>query len=216
MSYTKTTSIETEEISFKYILRNIWTRQRHVVRMIQEYDYSKYQWLLLCAGSLASTLNRAQQKGISDSTSAASFAIGRLLLPALVGVVFYYILSFAIATTGKLLKGEAYTDSVIRLIAYAQIPAVIGLIMTLPWIAVYGLDFFREGLLTDSNMAVMILFWIYRITNTILALYIAVFMVVGLAEIQHFSIWKAIVNFALPVAVIVLLFALLALPATCR
>lgn len=101
------------------------------------------------------------------------------------------------------------------MMAYAMIPSILGLVFLFLQIAVFGNDYFRSTTdYLESSIEGSIVFWISFSMEMLLSLASLVLMVIGLSEVQKFSIGKAIINLILPVAFIVVPIVLIVFIAT--
>lgn len=67
----------------------------------------------------------------------------RNLWRALSGWIAYYLLSAFISWTGAGLNGNGNTQSIMRILAYALFPSILGLIIVVPQIAICGNEMFK-------------------------------------------------------------------------
>ena len=139
----------------------------------------------------------------------ASFIGGGLL-----GWISYYIYAALLNWTGKWIKGQGDTKSILRIISYALTPSIIALIFLIPQIGIYGNEMFKsDGDIVSAGLVANIFVYGSLILEFILGIWTIVFCVVGVSEVQKLSIGKAILNlllpllvFAIPIIIIVLIF----------
>ncbi|MFY1047007.1 Yip1 family protein [Chryseobacterium sp. GP-SGM7] len=191
-------------LSDKDVFTKIWTDPRKVFRFINETRYEKYFYLLMFLAGVSSAFERASSKNMGDNSSLFSIVFGCVILGGALGWISYYIYAALMSWSGKWLNGVGNTSSIFRMMAYAMIPSILGLFFLFLQIAVYGVDYFTDfaGYL-ETNLVTNIVFWISFVIQMLLSLTTLVFMVIGLSEVQKFSIGKAILNLILPVLFIV-------------
>jgi len=137
-----------------------------------------------------------------------------IILGGLLGWISYYIYAALINWTGKWLKGQGDTSSILRILSYAMIPSIISLIFLIPQIGIYGVEIFKEdGDITSAGLFSNILVYGSLVLEFILGIWTIVFCVVGVSEVQKLTIGKSILNlllpsivFMVPILIIVLIF----------
>jgi hypothetical protein len=92
-----------------------------------------------------------------------------------------------------------------------MIPSILGLLLFVAQISIYGNEIFQsDGLLESDNMVINIIFYFAAIAELALGVYTIVLSVIGVSIVQQFSIGKSILNLLLPILVIfVPIFALI-------
>jgi hypothetical protein len=127
------------------------------------------------------------------------------------GWISYYIYAALLSWTGKWLKGKADTDSLLRMVSHAMIPLVISLVLLIPRILVFGNEMFRsEASLYETEVWFIVLYYCMSFIETILGLWSLVLIVIGISEVQKFSIEKSILNMILPVVILIVPIAITA------
>lgn len=188
----------------KDIFTKIWTEPRRIFKFINDTQYEKYLYILMIFAGMVRAFDRASSKDMGDHSSMFSIVFGCVILGGMLGWISYYIYAALLSWTGKWLNGAGNTSSIYRMMAYAMIPSIIGLVFVFLQIAVYGLGYFKNNSdYLESGIAGSIVFWISFAMEILLSITSLVFTVIGLSEVQKFSIGKAIVNLILPIAFIV-------------
>lgn len=200
---------ETEEKSIeltdKEIFTKIWTAPRMVFKFIEAKKYEKNENILLLIAGIAGALERASDRSVGDGMSLLK-VIGISLFVGLISAyVFYPFYAFLVSWTGKWLKGKADTASVLRVFAYSCIPSIFVLILTVLTIFLLGNELFmsEEVLLFESTFHTVI-FFVLLVPQIILTIWSVVLFIIGVAEIQEFSIGKSLLNCILPILVLVI------------
>lgn len=193
-----------DAISDQDIFTKIWTEPRRVFKFINDTQYEKYLYILMIFAGIVRAFDRASSKDMGDHSSLFSIVFGSVILGGMLGWISYYIYAALLSWTGKWLNGTGNTSSIYRMMAYAMIPSIMALVFVFLQIAVYGQDYFKSNTdFLESNIIGSIVFWISFSMEILLSLASLVLMVIGLSEVQKFSIGKAIVNLILPIAFIV-------------
>jgi hypothetical protein len=117
-----------------------------------------------------------------------------------------------ISWTGKWLKGQGDTSSLIRVLAYSSIPAIVALIFYIPQIIVYGDDLFKSNRHTaDINWISSGIVYGSMALEFCLGILSVRLSVIAISEVQKFSIGKSILNIFLSALVIVIPIVILVL-----
>lgn len=196
-------------------MKNPWfyilIRPRQTIQEIVDYSPNYRLWPLAIIYSISSLLNMAQTYswGINVNFYVLIFLI--IAASAIWGYVAFNIFSFIIFLIGKVLQGKGSFKAVRAAFAWSNVPAIANLIL---WVFLFY--FFRERLfkpLTSPTLLEGFIFLSVFITQVILSLWSLIIYICALAQVQQFSILRAILSFIflilLFVAFVVGLFALI-------
>lgn len=179
------------------VFSNIWVNPRKVFKFINAHNYNKYVYLLLILAGVANAFYKNTEYDLSGLVIFLYVFIGGLL-----GLIGNYIYAALINWTGSWLNGKAETSAILRTIAFSNIPLILTLSITIARYIIRGNGNFSDGL-EDSNSLTYIIENILLILNGILGIWSFVIFVIGIAEIQKFTIIKAFLNTILPILVFV-------------
>jgi hypothetical protein len=194
------------------VFTHIWFSPRTVFKFINDTWYEKYMILLLCLGGIVRAFDRASTKNMGDHMSLGGIVAFCVIAGGLLGWISFYLYAALVSWTGKWLKGQGDTQSIMRILAYAMLPAISSLILLIPQIAVYGNELFKSnGDLTNTNELSNSIYKSTGLLEFVLAIWTIVLTVIGISEVQQLSIGKSILNVILPVFVIVIPLVLLVL-----
>jgi hypothetical protein len=127
-----------------------------------------------------------------------------IILGGLLGWIYFYFYAALVSWTGKWLDGKGDTSSILRIIAYAMIPSIIALIFLIPQIGIYGVEIFKkDGDISSAGWIYNIFIYGSLILEFIFGIWTIVFCVIGVSEVQKFSVGKSILNLLLPLFVII-------------
>lgn len=189
-------------LSDKDIFVKIWTSPRKVFKYINDRNYDKYITILLVLSGISRAFDRAYMKNMGDTMSIWAILGLCIILGGVFGWFSYYIYAALISWTGKWLKGQGNTNSILRIISYAMIPSIIALIFLIPQIGIYGIEIFKsDGDITSKGWISNILVYGSMFLEFVLGIWTIVFCVIGISEVQKLSIGKSILNLFLPVFV---------------
>jgi len=186
------------------IFTKIWINPGEIFRFLNENNHDKYLTILLILAGIARAFDRAVSKSMGDELSL--FAIFAICIfgGGLFGWLGYYFLAALINWTGKWINGKGDFRSVLRMIVYAALPSILSMILIIPNIIINGATIFMSDVYLDSEDMLANLF-AYGLLGLeiILAIFSIVFIFIGVAEAQQFSIGKAILNLLLAVGIII-------------
>jgi hypothetical protein len=194
------------------IFTKIWLSPREVLKYIHENKYNKYVTVLLILSGIAKAFDNASAKNTGDNLSLWMLVVACIVGGALFGWISYYLYAALISWTGKWLKGQGDTSSLIRVLAYSSIPAIVALIFYIPQIIVYGDDLFKSNRHTaDINWISSGIVYGSMALEFCLGILSVRLSVIAISEVQKFSIGKSILNIFLSALVIVIPIVILVL-----
>lgn len=190
---------ENLNLTDKEIFTQIWISPRLIFKYINDNHYDKYVTTLLVLSGIARAFDRASAKNMGDKMSLWTIITLCIILGGLLGWISYYFYAALISWTGKWLKGQGETSSILRIVSYAMIPSIIALVFLIPQIGVYGIEIFKkDGDITSAGWLANISVYGSMVLELILGVWTIVFVVVGVSEVQKISIGKSILNLLLP------------------
>ena len=192
-----------ENLSDKEIFTKIWTSPRKVFKYIVDRKYEKYVVPLLILAGISNAFSQAINKNMGDNLPILCVILICIIAGSLFGWLSFYIYAALLSWTGKWLKGEGNTDSFLRIISYAMIPSIVAMVLLIPQIGILGADLFKansdfEGASALSMMVSGILLIVTGVLQIILGIWTIVLCVVGISEVQKFSVGKSILNMLMP------------------
>ncbi len=151
-------------------------------------------------------------QSIAIGTAIGTFAI--LILAAVVGPIYGYInfcvWSWFVAWVGKLFKGQGQFSSIRAAYAWSCVPIALNVPLWLLMVVIFGHQLFLN--LPDAHLmdaGKVFLLFVILIAKVVLAIWSLVIYVNGLAEVQKFSVLKAILNIIVAMIIVaVVLFIL--------
>jgi hypothetical protein len=187
------------------LFTQIWTSPRAVLKYINDNHYDKYVNVLLVLAGISRAFDRASQKDMGDTMSLWAIIGISVILGGLLGWVSFYIYAALLSWTGKWLGGIGDTSSLLRILAYAMIPAIVALVFLIPPMAVYGIEMFKaDGDISSAGLIPNIFVYGSMGMELILGIWAIVTSIIGISEVQKISIGRSILNIFLPVLIIAL------------
>lgn len=204
----------TPELSDRQIFTNIWTKPRMVFRYIIDNNYQQYFYVLLFLAGVTSAFDRAANKGMGDDQSLAFIVLLSIILGGALGWISFYIGAGLLSWTGKWIGGKANMEHLFKMAAYASMPVICSLPIIIIQIVIFGNDIFKSEIyLENYTLVENIIYYASALVEFTVAIWAICIYVVGLSEIQEFSIEKAIGNvfiafgvIFIPIMLLVLLF----------
>ena len=183
---------------------SIWTQPRATIQQIVDSDPEQSVLILAGIAGFVSTLDSVRDAGLGDGIPWFYIVLICALIGSLLGIAGLYVFSFLLHWTGKWLDGRASQPLIRAAGAWSQVPIIWGLLLWVPLIALFGQDLFRSGSFgLESNP-----FFSYLVPITSIGIALGVWSLVVslhcLAQVQGFSVWKALGNYVLVIAVVVI------------
>lgn len=181
------------------LFRKILTHPKEAFRFIVKHQYEKHLTVLLVLAGIANGFDRIVEKATEDSNIIV-LLIMAVIVGALVGWIGYYIYAALLSLSGRWLNGKGRTNTILPILAYASVPAIAGTIFTIAQIFLFGTD---SSIIETASMPVAIIYYLLLFLQLGFGFWTLALYAIGLAEVQQFAIWKAILNLLLPVLFIV-------------
>ncbi len=180
----------------------IWVRPRDTIRSIIAENPRRFLWVLAFIYGFTSLLNGFQSFPIALQMGMMPVLLISLIIAPLWGYAFFAIWSWVVVWVGKILKGQANFETARAAYAWSCVPLVGNIPLWLLLVFFYS-RFLFYGMQDQVVMpgAAMMLF-IILIAKLVFAIWSVVIYLQMLAEVQQFSILRAIVNVILASLVI--------------
>ena len=189
--------------SDKEIFTKIWTSPKKVFTYVVDNGYDKYATYILILVSVLGSFNNAIAKSLGGDMNLFALTLLSVFVGGLFGYFSYYIYAALLSWTGNMLGGEAGTGSIIDIVAYAMIPAIIAALLLTIQIILFGTEIFETyGEFSQWELIGKTILSGTSFAQAILNTWSLVLLVVGLSVAQNFSIGKAILNVIMPFLVI--------------
>lgn len=189
----------------KEIFTRIWTEPRLVMKYVNDNSYDKFVVILLIIGGISNAFDRIVSSDLFiNQPLIVLIGIG-LVLAGLSGWLGNYIYAAILTWTGKAFNGKAHSSDIFRVSAYSMIPSLFSLLIVFLQLFVFGFEVFRDNFdISYFSAGQMAIFFGSSLIAFVLAIWTLVIFVVGLSEVQKFSIGKAIGNLFLSILVIII------------
>jgi len=184
----------------------IWTQPRATIARIVAVNPNQSLWLLAGIYGFCSLMNMFQSMALGSALGPVGIVILAIVLAPFWGWLNFSIWSVFVTWVGKWFRGMGTFKTIRSAYAWSCVPIVLNIPLWLLMVVLFGqqlfLNFPDAHLLPQGQM--MLLFAIL-IVKVVLAIWSLVIYLNALAEVQKFSVLRAILN----VVVAGLIFALI-------
>ena len=193
-------SEQQKNLSDKEIFTKIWTSPRKVLKYINDSSYDKYVTILIVLSGISRAFSRASAKNYGDRMPLWEILWVCIILGGIGGWIFYRFYAALLSWSGVWLNGKGNTVSILRIISYAMIPSVAALICLIPQIIIYGNEVFKsDGDMISAGLISNILVYLSVFLEFVFGTWSIVLCVIGISEVQKFSIGSSILNLLMPI-----------------
>jgi hypothetical protein len=173
----------------------IWTRPRATIARITAENPNKSLWLLAFIYGFCSMMNMFQSIALGSVLGIFGILILAIIIAPFYGYVTFSIWSFIVLWVGKLLKGQGNFHTVRAAYAWSCVPIILNIPLWLLMVVLFGHQLFLN--LPDAHLlpnSEMLIFFVILIAKVVLAIWSFVIFLNALAEVQKYSVFKAILN----------------------
>ena len=173
----------------------IWTRPRATIRRIVNERPNRCLWALAGIYGFGSLINNAQSFGLGQSLDLWAICLIVVLLSFVWGYIFFSIWSGVVYWIGRLFKGKGTFQSVRAAYAWACVPLAVNIPLWILLIGVFGQDLFKLSFGSEEySGALFVVLFSALIVRLAMAVWSLVIYFNALAEVQSYSVLKAILN----------------------
>ena len=174
---------------------SIWVHPRETIRRIVTENKKRSLWLLASIYGFSSLLSCFQSFSLGSVVGAVSIFILALIFAPIWGYIAFAFWSFVVSWTGKWFKGVADFQSVRAAYAWSCVPLAVSDLIWVMMLVLFGASLFMappSGQIFPQGQTVVLLTLLFG--KVILSIWSLVIYVNALAEVQKFSILRAIGN----------------------
>jgi hypothetical protein len=173
----------------------IWTQPKATMTRIVAENPNRSLWLLAAIWGFCSLLNTFQSAAFGNSMGTIGIFILAVLLSPFWGYLNFTVWSWFVAIVGKWFKGQGSFAAIRSAYAWSCVPIVLNIPLWLLMVMLFGhqlfLNFPDSHLLPNSQVTLL---FVILVIKVVLAIWSLVIYLNGLAEVQHFSVLRAIGN----------------------
>ncbi len=189
---------------------SIWVQPRATIRQIVMENPKRSLWLLAAIYGFSALLNSFQSVSLGMSFGVIPIFLIALILGPIWGYIVFAVWSWVISWTGKWLKGEGSFQKIRAAYAWSCVPLILNDLLWIVMIVLFGQALFihfPEGYqLTNGQSSLL---FIILIAKVVLAIWSLVIYLNALAEVQQYSVLRAIGNVIIAGIIIGIVFAIL-------
>lgn len=188
----------------------IWVHPRDTIRKIVAKNPNKGLWILALIYGFSSLLGTFQSFSLGSHVGAIAIFILALVFAPIWGYIIFSVWGWVILWTGKMLKGAADFRQVRASFAWSNVPMIVSDLIWIITIAVAGSAIFMPQANDGNNIAqgASYLLLAFALVKVVMSIWSLVICVNTLAEVQRYSVLRAIGNLILA-AILIAIFAAL-------
>lgn len=181
----------------------MWTKPRHTITSIVTSQPNYGVWWLAAAYGFPMLLNMLQSLSSAASLPLIVILLIAAIFSAPIGMLGFMITTALVQWTGRWLGGIGTFAEIRASIAWSNVTNIATSVLWLLLVAVFGTDvFFRTFPQTPFEGASLALVTTVFLLQTVLSIWSFVLLVQSLAEVQKYSVWRAIINVILPFVIV--------------
>lgn len=189
---------------------SIWTRPRATIRLILATDPRRGVFRLAALWGIAEFLTLCSREGIGDTYSIPVLLALSLCGGTILGILGILVLTAVIAPVGRWLRGRGASAEVRAALAWANVPAIWGLLLWLPRAALLGEETFHPlPAIVQGDPAALLFYGFLQFLQVVITLWGFAITLKCLGEAHGFSAWRAFVTLIVAGIVVILPIALI-------
>lgn len=189
---------------------SIWLSPRATIARVVAENPNRSIWWLAFIYGFSSLLNLFQSMALGKSMGVWGILILAIIIAAIYGYVSFSIWSWFVTWVGKLFKGQGTFKTIRASYAWSCVPLILNIPLWLLMVAMFGHQLFLN--LPDAHLLsggkVFVLFLVL-IAKVILAIWSLVIYINALAEVQKYSVIRAILNIVVAAVIVGIIFFIL-------
>ena len=190
---------------------SMWFHPRQTIREIITFNPNYRIWILSAIYGLGSLFGIAQSYSLGIYNQFPAILLGAIILSPLWGYIVFSIASVFVVFTGKWIGGHGDYRQIRAALAWSNVPMVINVVIWFLMMILFGTSVFKN--FPEAYALSRLEFWLLfslLITQLIVGVWALILYVLALAEVQMFSILKAIFNLILAfIMVMIVVFVLI-------
>jgi hypothetical protein len=177
----------------------IWVSPRETIRAIVKFNPKHLFYLLAAIYGFTMLLQLAQDFSLGLQMSLAWILGGALVLSWGLGAFVFNIFAALLCWTGRWVGGQGSFVNIKAAVAWAYVPSLVNAIVWLAMLGVFGphvfISTFADTVFIGYQLPVVFFGFLAQIIASVWGFFIGL---QTLAEVQGFSVWKALLNILIP------------------
>lgn len=184
------------------LFKKIWFQPRQVFAYLKQKQYDKFTLPLIIIAGMAGVFEDQISSVISGEQEILTFAFFVIIGGALLGIIVIYLFAFTLSKVGRWLKGTKNIKSYLRVYTFANLPLLVStFFISIPMaFAQIDPDNFEQIFTPNSFDSTTI--WLGTTLLVLANLWTFILHIIGISEIQGFSLGRAFWNFFIPLIII--------------
>lgn len=187
----------------------IWVKPRETIQKIVEQNPNSSLWLLAAIYGFSSLLNLFQSMDLGLQFTPLVLVILAFVFSPFWGYIVFSVWSWFVSFTGKWLKGKGAYTHIRAAYAWSCVPLLFNVAFWLILVALFGERLFIVMPQEPMPQVLVLFLFILLIAKVVLAIWSLVIYINALAQVQQFSILRAIGNILIAAIFLTILFAVL-------
>lgn len=190
---------------------NIWIHPRDTIRRVVAENPNKGLWILAIIYGFSYLLGMFQSLSIGNHLGVISIFLLALVLSPICGYIVFSFAGWLTYWTGQLLKGNGTFQSVRASIAWSNVPTIVSCLIWIITLVMFGAALFtsvdspNNQLVQNSSYLILA----FAFVRVVMSVWTFVICISALAEVQGFSILRAIGNIILATILFAIIAAIL-------
>ncbi len=177
----------------------IWFEPRETMRQIMNTGLGQGFILLSAIYGLPLAFNLIQSFAFSVLVPLWAILIGSLVLCTFLGMIGIYVASWLLELTGAWIGGKANFMQIRSAVAWSNVPTVVTILMWILLLGVFGGQVFdREFAQTQFIGYQAGILFLVMLVEMVVSVWGFIILLNTLAEVQGFSVWRALLNVLIP------------------
>ncbi len=189
------------------IFKQLLTSPKIIFRELDRYEYNGHFYPLMALCGISSAFSSALDKSVSpllSSSTVISTLISAVFFGGLLGWISFYVYAALVSWTGSWFNGRADTRSILRVFTYAMIPSIIASIPRVCHLLILkGGTGGSDGSQASLHQSDQYMIYACVGLEFLLGIWTVVLSIIGVGEVQEFSIGEAVLNLLSPAIAIV-------------
>lgn len=187
---------------------SIWFHPKATIQRIVSVNPNRSLWLLATIYGFSSLLNLFQSISLGQAVEVFLILILALVIAPVWGYVIFSVWSWIVTWTGKWLKGKGEFKAVRSAYAWSCVPLVFTVAFWLILSVFFGRQLFINMPQEPLGQPQVTFLFFVLIAKVILAVWSLVIYINALAEVQQFSVLRAIGNLLISTILLIIVFAI--------
>ncbi|GLP95935.1 Yip1 family protein [Paraferrimonas sedimenticola] len=191
------------EDDLRHPFKEIWFYPREAFKALGRHPLPGFNYAIAALAGIGQLLSQSLQ-GESGIESTAIAILVALIAGPIGGIVGAMIGAWLFRLTGRWLGGKASFARMFDVFCWANTPTLLVLPFSVILVAWLGQSYVEPNAIAESgSLALAFFVMAMGIVSIVAAIWGMVLSIVGLSEVQEFSIWKAIANAVISFALII-------------